>query len=198
MYLSDCFQGKPMQINRRTLPVACCVLVAACSVLLSGCSTPPPTHEQLLGPAYDRPFPLGQVSDAFWESQQTNAEASDFIFYDHEFEGESENLTPGGRDHLLQVGLRLKQVPFPIVIEQSVGNQKPELDRQRRQRIVDRLMQMGVNGVTDQRVIIAPALAAGITAMEGEAAYYRTLGYDDFGDGGGTGRRFHGRGGTFR
>ena len=32
------------------------------------------------GPAMDRPFPLGQVSDAHWETQQANAEASDFIF----------------------------------------------------------------------------------------------------------------------
>src|SRR6266436_3367547 len=37
------------------------------------------------GPAADRPFPLGQVTDSHWETQQTNAEAADFIFYDHEF-----------------------------------------------------------------------------------------------------------------
>jgi hypothetical protein len=29
------------------------------------------------GPAHDRPFPVGQVSDSFWETQQTNAEAAD-------------------------------------------------------------------------------------------------------------------------
>src|SRR5439155_16356660 len=37
------------------------------------------------GPGADRPFPLGQVTDSFWETQQTNAEAADFLFYDHEF-----------------------------------------------------------------------------------------------------------------
>src|SRR5204862_7308889 len=60
----------------------------------------------------DRPFPLGQVSDSFWETQQTNAEAADFIFYDHEFRGNTAELSPGAKKHLMQVALRLEHVPF--------------------------------------------------------------------------------------
>jgi len=56
---------------------------------------------------------------------------------------------------------------------------------------------LGLEGV-EQRVVIANALAEGITAMEGEAAYYSTLNSGNFGTGGGIGRRFSGRGGTFR
>jgi hypothetical protein len=155
------------------------------------------SREQSLGPAYDRPFPLGQVSDSFWETQQTNAEASDFVFYDHEFKGETSQLTAGGQKHLLQVALRLNHVPFPIAVEQSPPNRKPELDEQRRQTIVDELTRLGVK-MADGRVVVAPALAKGITAMEGEAAYYRTLDSYGFGLGGGVGRRFAGRGGIFR
>src|SRR5689334_7280511 len=72
------------------------------------------------GPAYDRVFPLGQNNDAFWETLQTNAEAGDFIFFDHEFSGETAMLAPGAKRHLEEVALRLPHVPFPVVIEQSM------------------------------------------------------------------------------
>ncbi len=73
-------------------------------------------------PPYDRPFPLGQVSDAFHEIQQTNAEAADFILYDYEFLGENGKeaiLNPKGREHMTQIARRLPHVPFPIVIEMT-------------------------------------------------------------------------------
>ena len=173
------------------LPAAWCLLAAGC------CHGPRIPHEQKRGPAYDRPFPLGQVTDSFWESQQTNAEAADFIFYDHEFVGETEQLAPGGKKHLVQVALRWPQVPFPVVVEQSTYNRKPQLDRQRRQTVINELTRLGLEMV-DQRVIVAPAFVPGITAMEGESAYYRTLDASGFGYGGGVGRRFGGRGGTWR
>src|SRR5262245_33156917 len=50
----------------------------------------------------DRPFPIGAVTDRFWETQQTNAEAADFIFYDHEFVGDTAQLTPLAKRHLEQ------------------------------------------------------------------------------------------------
>ena len=183
-------------MNVRAL-LTSCLLPAACCLLLSGCGGLWMSREQRLGPPYDRPFPLGQVSDSLWETQQTNAEASDFIFYDHEFQGQTSQLTAGGQRHLLQVALRMRHVPFPIVVEQSLDNRKPELDRQRRRAIADELTRLGVE-MADQRVVVAPALSKGITAIEGEAAYYRTLDSYGFGLGGGIGRRFAGRGGTFR
>lgn len=159
--------------------------------LFSGCHGPG-------GPAYDRPFPLGQVSDAHWETQQTNAQASHFIFYDHEFEGKTAALTPAGKQHLLQVAVRLPHVPYPIVVEQSVDNRTPKLDAQRREAILEQLTKLGVEGM-DARVVVAPALAPGITAIEGEAAYYRTLNDSADGNfGGGYGRRFGGVGGLWR
>ncbi len=70
-------------------------------------------------PPYDRPFPLGQVSDAFNETQQTNAEAADFILYDYEFVGDTATLNPKGRDHMIQIARRLPHVPFPVVVEMT-------------------------------------------------------------------------------
>lgn len=146
------------------------------------------------GPAHDRPFPLGQVTDAFWEAQQTNAEAADFIFHDHEFVGNTAVLAPGAKRHLEMVALRCEHVPFPIVIEQTPHNARPELDRARRATIVEQLNRMGVMNA-DQRIVIANAFPEGYTAVEAESAYFGSLG---LGFGGGGGRRFGGTGGFYR
>lgn len=154
------------------------------------------------GPSYDRPFPIGQVTDSFWETQQTNGEAADFIFFDHEFAGQTANLAPGAKDKLMQVATRLEHVPFPVTIEQSPHNGRPQLDQQRRQVIVEQLARLGVPEA-DKRVVVAPAFTEGYTAIEGEAAYYQNIygGFGYFGNGffgGGAGRRFGGFGGMFR
>lgn len=146
------------------------------------------------GPQADRPFPLGQVTDSFWDTQQTNAEAADFIFYDHEFRGNTAELSPGAKRHLEQVALRIEHVPFPIVIEQSMHNARPEVDQARRQKIVEQLARMGVVNV-EERVIVANAFPEGLTGIESEGAYNNVIG-DGFG--GGVGRRFGGTGGFYQ
>jgi len=195
-------------MNRRTwigtypLPAACCLLLAGCCLLLSGCEccsgwfggrggVP---HEQRLGPPYDRPFPLGQVTDAHWETQQTNAEAAKFILYDHEFVGDTAKLTPKGEKHLVQIAIRLEHVPFPVVVEQSPDGRYPQLDTERRQAVVRYLSGLGLEGF-ENRVVVASAFAPGLSAVEGEAAYYSTFSSDFYG---GAGRRFGGYGGVFR
>lgn len=182
-------------MNARSFFTYCLLTAAYCLVFL-GCQSQP-THEQKMGPPYDRPFPLGQVTDAHWETQQTNAEASDFIFYDHEFVGTTAALTPAAKKHLLSVALRMEQVPFPVVIEESPESRNPRLDAQRRTAVVAQLEKLGVDGVAT-RVVVAPALSEGLSAIEGESAYYSTIQSGEFGSGGGSGRRFGGRGGSFR
>jgi hypothetical protein len=153
------------------------------------------------GPGADRPFPVGQVSDSFWETQETNAEAADFIFYDHEFRGNTAELSPGAKKHLMQVALRLEHVPFPVVIEESPGTHSPadtafrrELDQARRQTIVEQLARLGVGNI-EERVIIANAFPEGYTGIESEGSYYNVIG-SAFG--GGFGRRFGGAGGFYQ
>jgi hypothetical protein len=152
------------------------------------------------GPAADRPFPLGQVTDSHWETQQTNAEAGDFIFYDHEFRYDTKarvdtaELTPGAKKHLMQVALRLENVPFPVVIEESPHNARPELDQARRRTIVEQLGRLGVPNA-EERVVVANAFPEGYTGIESEGSYYNVIG-NMFG--GGMGRRFGGAGGFYR
>ncbi len=166
-------------------------LVGACTLLSSGCAY----NEVLdMGPEHDRPFPLGAVTDAHWETQQTNAEAADFLMYDHEFKGDTVELTPGAKRHLEQMALRLEHVPFPIVIEQSQHNAEPRLDRARRHAVIEHLARMGLPNV-ENRIVVAPAFAEGFTAIEGSRAYQNIVGG---GTGGGFGRRFGGSGGMYR
>ena len=122
------------------------------------------------GPTHDRPFPLGQASDSFWETQQTNAEAADFIFYDHEFVGDTVRLTPAAKQHLEQVALRLEHVPFPVVIEESTCDPRNQLDQSRRQAIIEHLARMGVQDV-EKRVVLANAFPAGFTGTEAIQSY---------------------------
>lgn len=130
-------------------------------------------------PPYDRPFPLGHVSDAFWETQQTNAEAADFIMYDYEFVGTSATLNPMGREHMTQIARRLPHVPFPIVIEMSEKTNDPEenrelmqIDETRRANVVMWLQKFYADDPTmdpeqiANRVVIAPDFAYQVDAEQ--------------------------------
>ena len=61
------------------------------------------------------------MTDSFWETQQTNAEAADFLFYDHEFKFDTRSrqdtadLTPGGKKHLQQVVNPLEELKLSSV-----------------------------------------------------------------------------------
>jgi len=193
---------RPAEYMRVLLLIGSMALVSTAMGCRSGCQSGCGGSGGLFGrgaenvPPVDPPFPLGQVTDSFWETQQTNAEAADFIFYDHEFVGETDKLAPGATKKLMQVALRLEHVPFPIVIEETPHNANPDLDENRRRRVVEELARLGVEQA-DERVVITSAYGRGLTAVEGERAYYTTL-QGNFGGGGGVGRRFGGFGGFFR
>ncbi|MFT7642450.1 MAG: hypothetical protein ACI9G1_004207 [Pirellulaceae bacterium] len=161
---------------------------------VSGCFHHNARRGSRMGPDVDRPFVLGHATDAFWETQQTNAEAADFVFHDHEFVGDTAVLSPAARRHLESVALRLDRVPFPIVVEQSRYNGKPDLDRQRRKSILEHLGRMGVLNI-HRRVIVAPSFAEGFTAIEGERAYQGIISGNNGNGGGGGGGGVGGGGG---
>src|SRR5687767_4562625 len=138
--------------RRRTLMKKNLIWSSIALAAIAGCHHGAKSGGSYAGPGADRPFPVGQVTDAHWDTQQTNAEAADFIFYDHEFRGNTAQLAPGAKKHLEQVALRLEHVPFPVVIEQSLHDARPELDQARRQTIVEQLARLGVLNV-EERVI---------------------------------------------
>lgn len=141
--------------------------------------------------------PLGTISDPIYRQMEANAEASDFVIHEHEFEGNSVHLNPLGENHLKQIAARLGNVPFYVLVEPSSMSAKEDtkykfpihgnedLDRRRRQVVVAALEQMGIAGAND-RVITSPPLTPGFQQFEGERAYSRGFGLNN-GYGGGYG-----------
>ena len=74
-------------------------------------------------------IPLGAVNRAHWHMMETNGEAADFVIYRHEFVDNSSELTPYGRDHIMEIAARMPSTPFPIIVQRSWNNADPELDQ---------------------------------------------------------------------
>jgi hypothetical protein len=180
----------------RTLFVAA---LAATTLCCLGCGPWKQLHRQ------PEP-PLGTISDNIWQIQEHSAEASDFVFYQHEFKLNQARLNWAGEDHLKQVAERLLAgQSFQVLVERSVTSPRentkykfpvhpnPELDMQRRQVIVHALVTLGVTDA-DERVVVAPALTPGYKAQEAAGAYMQGMGGMG-GMGGGMGGMGGGMGG---
>ena len=167
-------------------------LAAACTLI--GCTR----HGGMAPMAATAVAPLGSTSDTIWQQQEVNAEASDFVVYQHEFQEGSNVLNLAGQDHVKQIAFRLQQgETFPVVVERSMNsadpnskfhypvNANPDLDARRRDLIVKALVRMGIEDA-DDRVVVAPAVATGQRAFEAERAYRQTM-QNSNGFGGGFG-----------
>lgn len=183
------------RIRRTCISRRAAVLAVAC--LLSGCFKPSLTWDFSWKPvalpvnhnlAVPQTVPLGSTVRAHYHTMQANAEASDFILHRHEFVDKTAELTPAGKDHILEIASRMRSAPFPVLIERSENNSDPELDDHRRRLVAQILTDFG-NPDAAQRTIVAPAYGRGLDAREAEFDYRRflyTRGFNNFG-GFGTG-----------
>lgn len=142
--------------------------------------------------------PLGHLTDPYWQRQERNAEASDFVVHEHEFEGNAARLNNLGESHVRQIAARVGSVPFKVLVEPSsmkpLENTQfgypihpdPELDKKRRKVIVQALLAMGVQDA-EERVVISPALAPGFEQFEGERSYMQGFSGSQNGNGSGFG-----------
>lgn len=166
---------------RVSLAVAALLLLAA-----TGCQR----WSQFTDPA---PAPLGTLSDPIWRNQEANAERSDFVVYQHEFQGNTEFLNTDGEDHVKQVAARLlRGQDAQVLIERSMTSARedtefgyrvhpnPELDMRRREIVARSLAAMGIADAYE-RVVVSPALTPGFTADEAESAYRTGIGVSGFG-----------------
>lgn len=183
-----------MRVKNRSSKVSAAI---GCLLILFavGCHTSPcGTHAYRPAPA-----PLGSLSDPIWQNQEANAEQSDFVIYEHEFQNNAEWLNTAGEDHVKQIAARLLTgQDAKVVVERSMNSARadtefqypvhpnPELDMRRREILVRSLAAMGVTDAED-RVVVAPAIAQGITGNEAEAAYASGLSGGTFGGPGMTG-----------
>ena len=184
-------------IRRRALLSA-----VTCSGLFIGCST----CEKCGYMGDITPHPLGTISDPVWQQQETNAEASDFVIHEHEWNGNTVELNLAGKDHIKQIAARAASTPFPILVERSTMSIDPnsrfkypvnndeKLDRERRDLLIAALNGMGVYDA-DDRVVVSPALTPGYTGFQAQGAYYRGMSIRSNGGGGGAGGGGGGAGG---
>ncbi len=175
---------------------------------LAGCGCGPLCGRRRPGAdAYARSKPvLGTISDDFWQKQVDNADASNFVIYQHEFAPNGVRLNTLGEDHIKQIAMRLSEgAPYPVIIERSTTSAKattkhqypihvnPDLDNQRREVVVKALVAMEIKDAED-RVVVSKSYTNGITGDHAERAYER--GYNQINSrGGGFGGGFGGFGG---
>jgi len=115
-------------------------------------------------------YPLGSVMRAHLQQMETNGEAADFILHQKDFIGDSAELTPEGKDKVLEIATRMPATPFPILVERTWNNADPELDSWRRDLVAEILTDLG-NSDANNRVIVAPAYSPGRHSAEGIADY---------------------------
>ncbi|QDU38091.1 hypothetical protein Mal4_24120 [Maioricimonas rarisocia] len=119
-------------------------------------------------------LPLGSAVRAHYQVMETNGEAADFIFHRHDFVADTAELTPDGKDKVLEIAARMRSTPFPVLIERGENNSDPELDAIRRTLIARILTDMG-NPDANQRTIVATPYGPGYNAIQAEPMYYRHI-----------------------
>jgi hypothetical protein len=119
-------------------------------------------------------LPLGSTVRSHYQVMETNAEAVDFIINLNDFVGETAELTPDGKDHVLEIAARMRSAPFPVIVERSYNNSNPELDLARRNLIAQILCDLG-NPDAQQRTVVATPYGPGYTGMEAESTYYQHI-----------------------
>ena len=189
----------PMLATGIALATACLLSGCThCRCWWQGCCLNPYTWRS---PAIPETLPLGSTVRAHYHTMQTNGEAADFIIHDHEFVGNSAELTPFGKDHIAEIGARMRSAPFPVLVERSENNSDPELDAHRRTIVAQVLYGMG-NPDADQRTIVSPSYGKGLNSQEAEMDYYNFIftrggngnGFNNQGNFGGAGGGFGGGG----
>jgi uncharacterized membrane protein YgcG len=152
-----------------------------------------------------RPAPNGAISDPIFSNMESNAEANDFIVYEHEFKYQMAKMNEYGQDHMKQIASRiLDGQDMPVMVERGRTSIREdteykypvhfnaELDMQRREVVVRSLVALGIQDA-EERVIVSPDLRPGFKATEATQAYGQGL--SNFGGGGGFGGGGFGGGG---
>jgi len=146
-------------------------------------------------------YPLGSTVRDHYHQMEMNGEAVDFVINRVHFRFNTAELTPDGKDHVMDIAARMRSTPFPVLVERSENNSDPELDQHRRNIIVQILSDFG-NPDAASRVIVSPSYEKGLNSSEGEIDYYRFIGSRSgfgggFGGSGGFGGGGGGSGGGF-
>jgi|GEM_PF-2076944 len=188
-----------------------CQTAGACSTdnpcgKCQGCGHGGAVHGKLFGwlhrpsNAVPEVLPLGSLVRAHDQVMETNAEAADFIMHRLNFVGQTAELTPDGKDRVLEIAARMRSAPFPVLVEREPNNADPELDALRRNLIAQILTDLG-NPDAQQRTIVSNAYGPGYWSAPAQSTYWQYIGNfgnnNNFGNNGGNFGGGGGGGGGF-
>jgi hypothetical protein len=130
-------------------------------------------QEHFLGYAEEfNEWPLGESLYAHARTQVANGQAARMVFSHFDFVDGSPRLNARGRDKLAAVAVTLPTNFFPIVVERTP--KEPGLDRARKSELLAELSQ-GSFPVPNERVLIGPRIAYGMTGFESILLYGRQV-----------------------
>jgi len=131
-------------------------------------------EEHFLGYAEEfNEWPLGEALYAHARTQAANGLAARMVFHHYDFVDGTSQLNLRGCDKLAAVATTLPTTFFPVVVERTPT--EPGLDQARRLTLLTQLAQ-GTFPVPDERVVIGPRIANGMTGVEAELIYRNQLG----------------------
>ena len=154
----------------RTWKLLAIATLSGVSIGCAGIPLPSPCGSRSM--AVPNVVPLGAISKAHWHTMETNGEASDFVLYRNEFVDQSSELSPYGRDHIMEIAARMPATPFPVLVQRSDNNSDPELDAARRDLVVRVLTDLG-NTDAEARTFVSQPYSDGINSLEAEQDYGR-------------------------
>lgn len=131
-------------------------------------------------------YPLGSTVRDHYHQMEMNGEASDFIIHRHEFVRNTAELNSAGKDHVMEIAARMRNCPFPVLIERSENNSDPELDQLRRNIVAQILSDFG-NADASYRCVVSEPYSKSLNGMEAEPDWYRWIGIRAGGLGGNLG-----------
>lgn len=175
--------------NPRRWPASCGTLLTAlagASLFLSGCHA---CCDGIMGrdpcatiPPGAIPSPVGTYACQWQTAQIAKADLDKFVIHQNEWYMGGDTLGPDGKRHMTKIADRLPHVPCPVIIATSDNE---ELDNTRREFVVKKLADAGVDDA-ENRVVLAVPEAEGMYGQEAvRNGTIRQMGIGGMGMGGG-------------
>lgn len=114
------------------------------------------------------PKPVGTYTNELLNRQAAKGERDDFVFYYNEWLDGQAVLGPEGGEHLDKVILRLRTVPFAVIVQPEPD--QPTLNAQRQKALIEALIDAGYPEAP-QRVFVGRPPAEGLFGEEAERIY---------------------------
>jgi hypothetical protein len=156
------------------------------------CGSTPGLIPRLFHKPVPMPAPLGTYVNGWYEAQAVAAEADQFVIYRQEWYLDGIKPGPYGGYHLQRIGQRLPSVPFQVIIEVDLRDEKINVLRQTY--VVNQLLAAGVKDA-QARVVIGYPRAEGLYGDEGARIFLQRYSGSQGGVGGTTGGSSLGGGG---